>query len=200
MEKETLKQKWIRTLDVSARLAPREKMLLIVTMAVVLFAVWSYLFIPKYRQASDTRAQINLAQAEIEKLSKQLPEMQKKAEEVRSIQKSGRAGEPSSRTGDLMPGGSKLSSLLEEMTRLARLRRVEVVSIRPEAIEDRGNYLELSIRIDVKSRFKEMGGYLLMLENLPRAIRVKEVKVETNASIGPNILGHLQAQTYIGKE
>jgi Tfp pilus assembly protein PilO len=200
MEKEiVLKQSWIRMLDIS-RLAYRERVLLIATVVVILFAVWSYLYLPKYRQAREARTQINLAQGEIAKLSTQLPEMQKKAEELRLVRQKSRAGGSSSKIGDLMPGGSRLSSLLEEMTRLARLRRVEVISIRPEAIEDRGNYLELSLRIDVKSRFRELGDYLLMLENLPRAIRIKEVKMETNASIGPDILAHLQALTYIGKE
>src|SRR5258708_4464260 len=108
MEKE-LKQNWIRVVDVS-RLAPRERALLIATVLVVLFAVWTYLFLPKYRQARETRMQINLAQIEIANLSTQLPEMQKKAEELRKIrQKSGTAGGPSTKIGDLMPGGSRLS-------------------------------------------------------------------------------------------
>ncbi len=195
-----LKGSWVKTIDLS-RLAPRERVLLIVTVIVVLFATWSYLYLPKSRQVREARAQIVLAQAEIAKLSAQHPEMRKKAEELRLVRQKGEVtGAFLSKIGDLMPGGSRLSSLLEEMTRLARQRRVEFVSIRPEAIEDRGNYLELSLRIDVKSRFREMGDYLLMLENLPRAIRVKEVKVETNASISPDILAHLQALTYIGKE
>lgn len=194
------KGSWVKAIDLS-RLAPRERILLIATVVVVLFSIWSYLYLPKSRQVRDTRTQIAQAQAEITKLSAQLPELKKKAEELRLIrQKSEVTGALSSKIGDLMPGGSRLSSLLEEMTRLARLRQVEFVSIRPEAIEDRGNYSELSLRIDVKSRFREMGDYLLMLENLPRAIRVKEVKVETNASISPDILAHLQVLTYIGKE
>jgi len=195
-----LKENWIRALDFS-RLAPREKILLIATMVIVLFAAWNYLYLPKSRQVSDARTQIALAQTEIAQLSAQLPEIRKKEEELRLIQEKGEAtGAFSSKIGDLMPGGSRLSSLLEEMTRLARMQRVEFISIRPEAIEDRGNYLQLSLRIDMKSRFREMGDYLLMLENLPRAIRVKEVKVETNAGINPDILAHLQALTYISKE
>jgi len=191
---------WIKAIDLS-RLAIRERILLIVTMVVVLFAIWSYLYLPKSSQVSNTRTQIALAQAEIAKLSAQLPEMRKKAEELQIIrQRDEMTGGFSSKIGDLMRGGSRLSSLLEEMTRLARLRQVEFVSIRPEAIEDRGNYLELLLRIDVKSRFREMGDYLLMLENLPRAIRVKDVKVETNSNISPDVLAHLQALTYIGKE
>lgn len=194
------KVNWIKAIDLS-RLGPRERIFLIAAMVVVLFVTWSYLYLPKSRQVGDIRTQIALAQAEIAKLSAQLPEMRKKAEELRLIRQKGEVtGGFSSKIGDLMPGGSRLSSLLEEMTRLARLRRVEFVSIRPETIEDRGNYLELSLRIDVKSRFREMGDYLLMLENLPRAIRVREVKVETNATISPDVLAHLQVLTYIGKE
>ena len=97
-------------LDIS-RLASRERALLIVTVVVILFATWGYLFLPKYRQAREARTQINLAQAEIAKLSTQLPEMQKKAEELRLIRQKSGAGESSSKIGDLMPGGSRLSSL-----------------------------------------------------------------------------------------
>jgi len=195
-----LKQNWIRAIDLS-RLTLRERLILIVTVVVVFLTVTNYLFIPKWTQARETRTQINLAQAEIARLSVQLPELKKKAEELRIVGHKAQATSAfSSKIGDLMPGGSRLSSLLEELTRLARLRQVEFVSIRPESVEDKGSYLELSIRLDIKSRFREMGDYLLMLENLPRAVRIKEVKVETNSSISPDVLTHLQALTYVSKD
>ena len=86
------------------------------------------------------------------------------------------------------------------MTRLARLRQIEFVSVRPEAIEDKGAYFQLTLQIDVQSRFREFGDYLLMLENLPRAVIVKELKVETRTDLNPSILAHLKTVTYLGKE
>lgn len=187
-------------MDLSRRTL-RERVVLIVAVVVAFLVLTNYLFLPKWTQAREARTQISFAQSEIARLSAQLPELKKKAEELRAVVPKAQATTAfSSRIGDLMPGGSRLSSLLEEMTRLARMRQVEFVSIRPEAIEDKGGYLELSLRLDIKSRFREMGDYLLMLENLPRALRVKEVKVETNPSISPDVLTHLQVLTYVGKD
>jgi Tfp pilus assembly protein PilO len=195
-----LKESWIKAIDLS-RLTPRERVILIITVVVAFIAVLNYLYLPKWRQVREGRTQIAQARAEIANLSVQLPELKKKAEELQLIrQKAEATGAFSSRIGNLMPEGSRLSSLLEEITRLARQRRVEFVSIRPEAVEDKGNYLELSLRIDIKSRFREMGDYLLMLENIPRALRIKEVKVETNATTSPDVLTHLQVLTYISKD
>jgi len=184
-----------------SRLTLRERVILSITVVVAFVVVTSYLFLPKWKQSQEAGTQIQLAQAEIARLSAQLPELKKKSEELRAVGPKAQATSAiSSRIGDLMTGGSRLSSLLEEMTSLARMRHVEFVSIRPEAVEDKGNYLELSLRLDLKSRFREMGDYLLMLENLPRALRIKDVKVETNPSISPDVLTHLQVLTYVGKD
>ncbi len=83
---------------------------------------------------------------------------------------------------------------------MARLRRIEFVSVRPEAIEDKGTYLQLTLQIDTQSRFRELGEYLLMLENLPRAVIVKDLKVEGLSQDGPSVLSHLKTMTYLGKE
>lgn len=131
----------------------------------------------------------------------QLPLLQERA---RTLHENSQANEVraefSGKAEDLFPGGSRLSSLLEEMTRLARLRQIEFVSVRPDAIEDKGTYLQLTLQIDVQSRFRELGDYLLMLENLPRAVVVKDLKVESRADLNPSVLAHLKTVTYLGKE
>lgn len=190
----------LKRLDFS-KLSTRERVLFILTASAVLFAYLSYFMMPMIRSARDLTIQKVALKAEIDQGMAQIPLLRKRAEELHQASEAkGVSAEISGKVGDLFPGGSRLSALLEEMTRLARLRQIEFVSVRPDAIEDKGTYFQLTLQIDVQSRFRELGDYLLMLENLPRAVVVKELKVETRADLNPSILAHLKTVTYLGKE
>ena len=104
------------------------------------------------------------------------------------------------KVSEVLPGGTRLSSFLEELNRLARLRQVEIISIRPEGFEDKGTYLKMVLRIDLKSRFRHLGEYLMMLENLPRAIIVNDIKIESSPENNPYIIAQLKAATFMAKE
>jgi Tfp pilus assembly protein PilO len=183
------------------KLSTRERVLFILTASAVLFGYLTYFMMPMIRSARDLTVQKVSLKAEIDRGMAQIPLLRKRAEELyQASTAQDVSAEISGKAGDLFPGGSRLSSLLEEMTRLARLRQIEFVSIRPDAIEDKGTYFQLTLQIDVQSRFRELGDYLLMLENLPRAVVVKELKVETRADLNPSILAHLKTVTYLGKE
>jgi Tfp pilus assembly protein PilO len=184
-----------------SKLSTRERVLFVLTASAVLLAYLSYFMMPMIRSARSLAVQKVSLKAEIDQGMAQLPLLQKRAEDLhRASEASVVSAEISGKAGDLFPGGSRLSSLLEEMTRLARLRQIEFISIRPDAIEDKGSYFQLTFQMDVQSRFRELGNYLLMLENLPRAVVVKELKVETRADLNPSILAHLKTVTYLGKE
>ncbi|MBI3595860.1 MAG: type 4a pilus biogenesis protein PilO [Nitrospirae bacterium] len=191
---------YLTKLDFS-KLTMRERGLAVLTLGAVLFLFLSYFMIPMVRSAKNLTVQRVALKAEIDQGMTQIPLLRKRAEELyNSSQSKEASAEFAGKAGDLFPGGSRLSVLLEEMTRLARLRQIEFVSIRPESVEDKGAYLQLTLQIDVQSRFRELGDYLLMLENLPRAVVVKEVKVETRPDINPSIMAHLKTITYLGKE
>jgi Tfp pilus assembly protein PilO len=190
----------LKRLDFS-KLSTRERVLFILTASAVLFGYLTYFMMPMIRNARDLTVQKVSLKAEIDQEMAQIPLLRKRAEELHQASEAkGVSAEISGKVGDLFPGGSRLSALLEEMTRLARLRQIEFVSIHPDAIEDKGTYFQLTLQIDVQSRFRELGDYLLMLENLPRAVIVKELKVETRADLNPSVLAHLKTVTYLGKE
>jgi len=182
------------------RLSTRERALFILTVIAVLFAYFAFLMMPMIHSARDLTAQKISLKAETDRGMAQIPMLQKQSEELRQAKAREVSAEFSGKAGDLFPGGSRLSSLLEEMTRLARLRRIEFIAIRPDAIVDKGSYLQLNFQMDVQCRFRELGDYLLMLENLPRAIVVNELKIESRADLNPAVLAHLKAVTYLGKE
>lgn len=190
----------LKRLDFGKR-PPRERALFILTAVAVLFAYLNYFMMPMIRSARDLTVRKVSLKAEIDQGMAQIPLLLKRADELhQAAQAKEVTTEFSGKVGDLFPGGSRLSVLLEEMTRLARLRQIEFVSVRPDAIEDKGTFFQLTLQIDVQSRFRELGDYLLMLENLPRAVVVKELRVETRADLNPSVLAHLKTVTYLGKE
>ena len=183
------------------KLSAREKILSVLTLAAVLWAYATFLMMPMIREVKELTVQKASLKAEIDQAMVQIPLRRLRLQELQQSAQSKEASrEFSAKAGDILPGGSRLSSVLEELTRLARLRQIEFVSVRPESIEDKGTYLQLTLQIDVKSRFRELGDYLLMLENLPRAVVVKRLKVEAQPEVSPSVLAHLKTVTYLGKE
>ena len=183
------------------RLTLRERILFVLTLGVVGVAFVSLMFLPTRQRIELDQAQLTALKGEIAKTQALLPEVRAKAEELQQVRQKGEvAGEFSAKASDILPGGSRLSSFLEELTRLARLQQVDFVSVRPEGVEDKGSHLQLTMRIDVQSRFRELGEYLLMLENLPRAIIIDEMKVESSTETTPYVTAHLKATTYMAKE
>ena len=183
------------------RLTLRERILFVLTLGVVGVAFVSLMFLPTRQRIELDQAQLTALKGEIAKTQALLPEVRAKAEELQQVRQKGEvAGEFSAKASDILPGGSRLSSFLEELTRLARLQQVDFVSVRPEGVEDKGSHLQLTMRIDVQSRFRELGEYLLMLENLPRAIIIDEMKVESSTETTPYVMAHLKATTHMAKE
>ncbi len=188
---------WIDRIS-PARLNPRERVIFAITVVLLLVCALKYLYYPKQAERLQLAAQITDATAAFGRLQAQLAEAREQATRLDS--KAGTGAEMETKMEGIMAGGSRLSGVLDEVTRLARLKRVEFVSIRPEAINDQGAYLEMALRVDVKARFRELGAYLLALENLPRAVKVKEMRLESNQGLAPFVMAHLDIVTVMSKE
>lgn len=183
------------------KLKLRERALFIVTGIVVLWVLVSMMLMPKVKQVKQYRTEIATLRANISRQSGLLPSLRtslkrlRSQESTRDVSKGGLM-----KISDVLQGGTQLSSFLEELNRLARLRQVEIVSIRPEGFEDKEAYLEMNFRMDLKSRFRHLGEYLMMLENLPRAIIVNDIKIESSVENNPYIIAQLKAATFMAKE
>ena len=133
-----------------AKLSMRERILAIVTAMAVLWAYLGFFLIPMTQDVKSMRTQKVALKAEIDLGVSRLPILQKQLLDLRRAARDKEAREEfSGKAADILPGGSRLSVILEELTRLARLRRIEFVSVRPDSIEDKGTFLQLTLRIDV---------------------------------------------------
>lgn len=187
--------------EIIERFSRREKIISIFVVLLITLSLAGYLYLPERREAERISSDVRSLKMEIDLLERQIPDLKKRSDDLMQTDEGAEvAGEISRKMGDILPGGDRLSVLLEEITRLARRRRVDFISIRPEGIEDKGSYIELAMKIAIKSRYTELGEYLGMIESLPRTIKIKDIKVESNAGINPHVMGQLDVVTYMGKK
>jgi Tfp pilus assembly protein PilO len=182
------------------RLTWRERILAILTVAVVgIGMIWMFLM-PVKEQNERGLAQIETLKGEIKRTQAMVTELKSKILEVRRAQ-----GEAEKEKGaspdlsDVMLWGDRLSSFLEELTRLGHQHGVDFLMLRPEVVSGNGDYLELNLQMTVRSRFRQLGEYLMKLENLPRAMIVEDIKIETSTETTPYITAHLKTSMYMSK-
>ncbi|HEY4485473.1 MAG TPA: type 4a pilus biogenesis protein PilO [Nitrospiria bacterium] len=190
----------LKKLDLT-KLNTRDMILTIAALVAVLFAIAGYIFIPTVREERHLSAQRLVLKGEIVQGMDQIPVLQKRYEDLRRAAQNPEAGgDPFGTAPGLQSFDSRWSGVLEKLTRLAHLSRVEVVSVRPEAIEDKNGYFELTLDFNVQSRFRDLGEYLQMLENPSRDLVVRDLRIETQAEVAPAVRGQMKIITYLDKE
>lgn len=183
-------------LDIS-KLSLREKLIAAGTAAfLIYFVFYQMLYLPKAAEYSRLRNEIITINNENKAVSTQLSEAAAKVNELKKKTSDPAISEKKEFRGD----ASKLSSLLEEFTRMARISKVDFVAIKPVLVEDKGGYLELRLSIDLKARFQQLGEYIKTLEELPRGVVINDIKIESNPSMSPQAAARVEAVTYIVKE
>lgn len=183
-------------LDLS-RLSLREKIIIAITIAATFyFLFYQFLYLSKAREIDALKNDISTINKEIIAFDAQLKEAAKRVDDLKaeSSEFAGR-GERKIK-GD----ASKLSSLLEEFTRLARAEKVDFIAIKPSFVEDKGRYLRLELNIDLRSRYQQLGEYIKTLEEMPRGMIINDIRIESNPSISPSVTARVNAVTYIIKE
>jgi Tfp pilus assembly protein PilO len=181
-----------------AKLNLRERVLLVLTALALVGLFYRAVYAPKARQANDLTQRMTTISRELEVLQAQLPVARERADRLRRGE-ADPADELAVKMQSILSGGGRLSTVLEEVTRLARLKRIEFVAVRPEELKDQGTHYELTMQIDLKARYRELGGYLQALENLPRAMNVRKLRIDTNDDLLPFVMGHLDVITVLPK-
>ncbi len=187
---------YLLKLDIS-KLNLREKLIAAGTLAFLLYFVfYQMLYLSKSAEYSRLREEITTINNEIKAFSAQLSEAAAKINELKKRGTESAVSDKREYRGD----ASKLSSLLEEFTRLARVAKVDFIAIKPVLVEDKGRYFELKLSMDLKARYQQLGEYIKTLEELPRGVVINDIKIESNPSMSPQAAARVEAVTYIVKE
>jgi Tfp pilus assembly protein PilO len=188
------KYDWVKKIDL-ARFSSRERMLMVATATAVGIFLLVYIYLPAHRQVSSLAREHEQLRQELVGLERDLDEAQKSFQWMKRIQHD-ESGESVKFAGLY---GQSLSLILEELNRLAGSTAVDFLSVRPEKTEEKGTLQAQSVLIDLRSTFKSVGRYLQMLENLPRTINIRNLKVEADPSEASQVLIHLYLTVYLEK-
>lgn len=190
----------LKRIDLS-RFSKREKILLAITSVVIIYVIfYQVVYSSISLRERHLMAEVNLTESEISSLEKQLSDLKAEIGRLKLLEEKGTKEQVSAQVEELFPKGKVLSSFLDDITRADRWEKVEFLTVQPEAVEDRGLYLELSVRMNLRSRYQDLWNYLRVLESMPRIINVRDIKIETNLEINPYIVSTLTIVTYMGKE
>ena len=182
------------------KLATRERVLVVITGCAVLLGMIVMLLLPVQKRTEQKEARIETLNREINQTRASLSDLSARVGEVRAAAEN-RVDRPEGMVSvsDVIMGANNLPSFFDDLTRLGRKHGMDFLLLRPESFDDRGDYFEMNLKITVKSRFRQLGEYLRTLEDLPRALIVKDIKIESSTETTPYITADLKMTTYMAK-
>ena len=77
-----------------------------------------------------------------------------------------------------LPPKSKIHEVLEQVTVIAQKEGLEPKIIRTLKEKDNSGYIEQPLKMELQGNFSSFYSFLLELENLPRIMKIRELKLE----------------------
>ena len=181
-----LAQKWRRMIG-------RERAMVLFLAGFILSAL-----LYRFPYAAGQRA-TGLLKAQVDETEKAVLDLSAKIVEIR-----GRAAEI--KAGLASVSGKELVSdqgvvvVLDEVSLEARRTGVNILSVHPSRELDREHYREVSMNMDLKGRYRQMGEYFKRLENLARIVNIRNVRMEACPDRASVCAVRVEAVAYMAKE
>jgi len=77
-----------------------------------------------------------------------------------------------------LPHKSQIHEVLEQVTVIAQKEGLEPKTIRTLVDKDNSGYIEQPLKMELKGNFSSFYSFLLELENLPRIMKIRELKLQ----------------------
>ena len=88
---------------------------------------------------------------------------------------------------------------LDDLSGEARSLGVGLVAIHPTQEIDKEKYKEVSMNLDLKGRYRELGEYFKRLEGLQRLVNVRKIRIESCPDAASVCAAQVEAVTYMSK-
>jgi Tfp pilus assembly protein PilO len=192
------KYDWAKKIDL-ARFSPRERMMILITAVAVAVFLLVYIYLPAHRQVLNLVQEREQLNREVMGFEQQLDEVRKVSERMKALKHTESGSASGGASALLIPYRQSLSLVLEEFNRLAKASGVDFLSVKPDDPEEKGGLRVQSVLIDLRSTFKGTGRYLQMLENLPRLVKIQNLRIEADSDAAASVLVHLYLTVYLKK-
>lgn len=171
-----------------SQLSTREKGLCVLTLGAVCYAFVVFLYHPRLAERERLSSRMTNLRQEITALSSTLATLR---------QKTSSGGEKIHIQGvGLIDSGPRLSRLLHKIHRQARVQRVELLEIKPNVPENRDSYRMLPLEIKTRSRFQDLGLYLLSLERLSDPVVIDRIIIRSDPQTSPEVVAEMTLHVY----
>lgn len=88
---------------------------------------------------------------------------------------------------------------LEDVTGSARRMGVSLVAVHPAQEINKEKFKEISMNLDLKGRYRELGEYFKRLESLPKVVNVRKIRIESCPDASSVCAAQIEAVTYMAK-
>jgi hypothetical protein len=88
---------------------------------------------------------------------------------------------------------------LEDVSGAARRMGVSLVAVHPTQELDKEKYKEVSMNLDLKGRYRELGEYFKRLEGLSKLVNVRKIRIESCPDSSSVCAAQVEAVTYMAK-
>jgi hypothetical protein len=71
-----------------------------------------------------------------------------------------------------------IAGLLGELTQIGKKESIQIIDLQPGEPQSRGNYVEQPVHLEVQAGFREVGEYLVLLEDLQKPVNITSLRLE----------------------
>lgn len=171
------------------KLSKRERILAIVVLAVVLsWLLYQFPFLMLERRIKSMRAELVFSEKRVLDLTSRIADLKIRGAENRG---------PSA--GWELADRRRVVLFLEDVSGEARRIGVNLVAVHPTREIEKEKYKEVSLNLDLKGRYRELGEYFKRLEGLSTVVNVRKIRLESCPDSASVCAAQMEAVTYMDK-
>jgi Tfp pilus assembly protein PilO len=147
--------------------------------AICLMLYANFLLVPHFIRAKDIFVKLNTARSELNKTASNITDTSVLKNELTAIEEKMRLYEK------MLPPDQPISAILENLNTVAKNSNVKITAITPNAVKETAGeksetYREVSIRIEAKSGYHELGNFIARLESGSLLMKVADIMIRSN--------------------
>jgi Tfp pilus assembly protein PilO len=171
-----------------SKLSAREKAVVALTAIFVLvFIPYSFMHQPAQKAIASKRADLNNLTLEMKTLNSSIAAKvgREKVEDMPVI---------------TLPEANNLAEMLAAISLEAEQNGVEFISITQEGFSQRGQYLDLRLKLEMRSRYRPLTNFVRQIGDKHRLFMIQSLRYETNEALYPSGVAILRAVAYLEKK
>lgn len=100
----------------------------------------------------------------------------------------------------VLPETEDLAGMLAAISREASMAKVDFISIAPESVDYKNNFVEMKVKIELRVRYRQLYDFLDNLRLRHKMFLIQDLKFETNDALYPSGIALIKAVTYLKKK